>query len=165
MWREAEDGLRIVQLSEDEVRTHRTTLHELMQICMRESFGAPAPDHWVGEKLDGLREYLRAGKAVLLGALEGEELQGFLWGYETQELCGANFHIAYVAVLPAFRKRGAGAALMRAAEDRAREMGLPGMELIVSAGNQTARRFYAAQAYEQTRVIMKKKLTEERAGC
>lgn len=165
MLKEAESDLKIVRLSENDVELYRSSLYELLQICICESFGTPAASEWINGKLDGLRSYLAEGKAVLLGALEQDALQGFLWGYETCDLQGRNFHVAYLAVLPAFRHRGAGAALMKKAEVCASEMGISRMELIVSAGNQSARRFYGRQAYQEARLIMKKDLTEKGTVC
>jgi GNAT superfamily N-acetyltransferase len=56
-------------------------------------------------------------------------------------------HIGMVAVTAAAEGRGAGAALMRAAEEWARRNGYPRLHLNVFEGNARARRFYERLGY------------------
>lgn len=56
-------------------------------------------------------------------------------------------HVGMVAVTEAAEGRGAGAALMRAAEDWARRRGYPRLHLNVFEGNARARRFYERLGY------------------
>jgi ribosomal protein S18 acetylase RimI-like enzyme len=63
--------------------------------------------------------------------------------------------IAYMAVEPASRHDGVGAALLSAAEDEARRRDLPYMSLMVTEENEAARRLYEHGGY----------LTERRLLC
>jgi GNAT superfamily N-acetyltransferase len=57
-------------------------------------------------------------------------------------------HLGMIAVTAAAEGRGAGAALMRAAEEWSRAAGYPKLTLNVFEGNQRARRFYERFGYQ-----------------
>ncbi len=67
-----------------------------------------------------------------------------------------------IYVDPAFRRRGVGRTLVRAAERRAREAGAPAMVLVVGGDNGIARSFYRGQGYEDFALVMKKPLEGDR---
>lgn len=66
--------------------------------------------------------------------------------------------IAYMAVEPAFRRRGVGSALLIAAEDEARRRGLPYMGLMVTEDNAQARSLYERAGYVTERRLLCKPL-------
>jgi ribosomal protein S18 acetylase RimI-like enzyme len=66
--------------------------------------------------------------------------------------------IAYMAVEPASRRNGVGAALLAAAEDEARRRGLPYMALMVTEENDAARRLYERDGYFTERRLLCKPL-------
>jgi ribosomal protein S18 acetylase RimI-like enzyme len=66
--------------------------------------------------------------------------------------------IAYMAVEPGDRRRGAGAALLRAAEDVARAEGLGFLSLMVTEDNVVARRLYGSLGLQTERRMMTKAL-------
>jgi ribosomal protein S18 acetylase RimI-like enzyme len=66
--------------------------------------------------------------------------------------------IAYMAVEPDARRRGAGLALLRAAEDAAREKKLPFVALMVTEENAPARELYAHAGYRTERRLLCKTL-------
>jgi ribosomal protein S18 acetylase RimI-like enzyme len=57
-------------------------------------------------------------------------------------------HLGMIAVTEAAEGTGAGGALMRAAEDWARDHGYPTLTLHVFEGNARARRFYERAGYQ-----------------
>ncbi len=63
--------------------------------------------------------------------------------------------VAYMAVEPAFTRRGVGEALLSAAEDEARRRGIAYISLMVTESNAPARRLYERAGY----------LTERRQLC
>lgn len=65
---------------------------------------------------------------------------------------------AYMAVEPAYRRRGIGAALLNAAEDEARRRGLPYMTLMVTEENAAARALYERAGYFTERRLLCKVL-------
>lgn len=66
--------------------------------------------------------------------------------------------IAYMAVEPGARRTGAGRALLAAAEQEARQLGLPHLSLMVSNDNAAARRLYASAGFLDERTLMTKSL-------
>jgi len=66
--------------------------------------------------------------------------------------------IAYMAVEPALRRRGVGAEMLRAAEDYARERGLPYLALMVTEQNAAARNLYDGRGYVTERRLLCKLL-------
>lgn len=66
--------------------------------------------------------------------------------------------VAYMAVAPAARGRGAGAALLAAAEDEARRRLLPYIALMVTEENEAARRLYEQAGYCTERRLLCKPL-------
>jgi ribosomal protein S18 acetylase RimI-like enzyme len=66
--------------------------------------------------------------------------------------------VAYMAVEPVARRRGAGRLLLAAAEREARNLGLPHLSLMVTADNAPARALYAAAGFLEERTIMTKPL-------
>ena len=66
--------------------------------------------------------------------------------------------VAYMAVEPVARRRGAGRLLLAEAEREARNLGLPHLSLMVTADNGPARALYAAGGFLDERTIMTKPL-------
>ncbi|HEY5340689.1 MAG TPA: GNAT family N-acetyltransferase, partial [Candidatus Aquilonibacter sp.] len=66
--------------------------------------------------------------------------------------------VAYMAVDPAHRGAGVGAALLARAEDEARRRGVPYMALMVTKENAAARALYDRAGYRVERRLMCKML-------
>ena len=66
--------------------------------------------------------------------------------------------LAYMAVEPELRHRGIGTALLRAAEDEARQRGLPYIALMVTEQNEAARLLYERAGYATERRLLCKAL-------
>lgn len=85
---------------------------------------------------------------VLLGALHGEFVGAAIcyWGFST--FTGKPMiNIHDLAVLPEFRGRGVGKALMQDVEQRARKSGCNRVTLEVHDSNEGAKRLYASQGF------------------
>lgn len=66
--------------------------------------------------------------------------------------------LAYMAVEPDCRRRGVGAALLRAAENEARRLGLPYIALMVTEQNAAAHFLYERAGYNTERRLLSKVL-------
>ena len=66
--------------------------------------------------------------------------------------------VAYMAVEPAHRDAGVGAALLERGEDEARKRGLPFMALMVTEDNAPARALYESAGYRTERRLLCKML-------
>ena len=70
--------------------------------------------------------------------------------------------VAYMAVEPKARRGGAGRALIAAAEEEARALGMPHLSLMVSNDNAAARKLYASAGFVDERTLMTKPIPPNR---
>ncbi|HEV3090695.1 MAG TPA: GNAT family N-acetyltransferase [Candidatus Cybelea sp.] len=107
---------------------------------------------------DRLDDLVQSLSHVAFVAYDGVERAGFLLLLDDLPdevtLLPQGF-VAYMAVEPRWQGRGAGRALLAAAEDEARRRGLPYMALMVTEENEPARALYDRSGY----------LTERRLLC
>lgn len=66
--------------------------------------------------------------------------------------------MAYISVKEQGRKQGMGRQLIRAAEEKTKELGINHVELIVGSNNKTALEFYSHCGYETDRYFLRKEL-------
>jgi ribosomal protein S18 acetylase RimI-like enzyme len=139
-----------------EIRTYEESDEAAVAALWREVF-PDAPAHNVPE--EDLRRKLAVQRELFFVAVEGDELVGTaLAGYD-----GHRGRVYCVAVKPARRRRGVGAALMKRVEEGLRAMGCPKLNLQVRASNREAVAFYERLGYAvEERVSMGKRL--EAAG-
>ncbi|WP_280233134.1 GNAT family N-acetyltransferase [Nocardia cyriacigeorgica] len=115
---------------------------------------------FIAEVLSGERfgEYLSDPARTVLKAVSGGEIVGYamLFGGEPSDpevAAAVGLHpvveISKMYVLPGHHGTGVSTALMRAALDRAREDGYPGIWLGVNQENLRAQRFYAKYGFER----------------
>lgn len=112
----------------------------------------------VFQSFDRLLEIVARRKHTSLVAADGGEPVGFLLLLHSlpDEVTGEDqAFVAYMAVEPARQGGGIGAALVAAAEDEARRLGLPYIALMVTEDNAPARALYDRAGY----------LTERRLLC
>lgn len=135
-----------------EIRPYEESDEAAVAALWREAFGAPPPHNVPGEDI---RRKLAVQRELFLVAAEGGEVAGTaMAGYD-----GHRGWVYYVAVKPAFRRRGVGAALMARVEDELAARGCPKLNLQVRAGNREAVAFYEALGYVvEDRVSMAKRL-------
>jgi GNAT superfamily N-acetyltransferase len=88
----------------------------------------------------------RRRRDMLLVARERGEVLGFAWVVATRALDRAAY-LRLLLVAEGRRSRGVGAALLAAAEQRARTKGCRHMLLLVTASNRRARAFYTHAGY------------------
>ena len=76
---------------------------------------------------------------------------------ELENLAPSTWYVNILAAFPEHRGRGYGTRLLALAEDIARDQELPAMSIIVSSGNEGARRLYERTGYVETarRAIVK----------
>jgi len=115
----------------------------------------------VANSFDRLLDFAFAQSHVLLVAEDRLERLGFVLFLDRlpDEVSGLpQAFIVYVAVEPHARRRGAGRALMAAAEDEARKRGLPYASFMVTEENDSARELYAQLGYQTERRQLCKRL-------
>jgi ribosomal protein S18 acetylase RimI-like enzyme len=136
-----------------EIRVFEPEDEAAVAALWREVF-AEAPAHNVPE--EDIRRKLAVQRDLFFVAVEGEELVGTaMAGYD-----GHRGWVYYVAVKPARRRRGIGAALMKRVEEGLAAAGCPKLNLQVRGENETAVAFYERLGYDiEDRVSMAKRLS------
>ena len=83
---------------------------------------------------------------------------GVIWIAERERAGQAGAYIYDVFIKPEYQSKGHASRAIRAVEDKALELGLPGIGLHVFGHNATARRLYEKLGYEPVNVFMYKRL-------
>ena len=149
--------MEIRKLNAKDIQEHKEKVYEYLEMCIRPTYIDASPDV-INSKIDGLVQYINDRKAYTFGAIENNEMIGFLWGYPVSTFVETVFHVAYIAVGENGRKQGIGDRLMREAEKKAFELGIAHVELIVGANNKGAVSFYNKEGYEPDRLVMRKRV-------
>jgi ribosomal protein S18 acetylase RimI-like enzyme len=82
--------------------------------------------------------------AMLLAEQDGELIGSVIAGWD-----GWRYHLYRLTVHPAWRRRGVGAALLRAAEDRFLALGATRADAMVLDGNDLGQNLWRARGYHQ----------------
>jgi ribosomal protein S18 acetylase RimI-like enzyme len=153
-------GVRIAERTGAGAKADRAFVKELGRRCVMASVASvrPATETMARTAFDRLCEIVDSQSHVTLIAHDEDRRLGFLLLLDELPdevtLLRQGF-VAYMAVEPARRRGGVGAALLSAAENEARRRGLPYMALMVTEENLSARRLYERHGY----------LTERRLLC
>ncbi len=104
---------------------------------------------WNDPQADAARALRHADSTILGARREAKLLATVMVGHD-----GHRGWVYYLAVAPAFRRRGIGTTLMRSAEQWCRERGIPKLQLMVRSENLEVASFYAALGYDKSDVVV-----------
>lgn len=121
--------------------TDRAALIELWRRC---DLTRP----WNDPDRDIDRKLTHDGELLLVGLVDGELVATVMAGYD-----GHRGWVNYLGVDPSARAAGHGAAMMRAAEVRLRELGCQKLNLQIRTSNLDAVRFYESIGYSMDDVV------------
>lgn len=99
--------------------------------------------HWNDPRLDIARTAAARDADILVGSIDGMIVASAMVGHD-----GHRGWAYYVAVDPNYRGRGLGRRIMAAAEEWAFKRGMPKVQIMVRADNDTVADFYRAIGYE-----------------
>jgi ribosomal protein S18 acetylase RimI-like enzyme len=150
-----------VRIGDDEA--DRTYVRDLGERTVMDSVAAfrNADPPMVFAAFDRLLEIVDAQSHRLFVAWRGDRRAGFLIMLDQlpdEVTSMPQGFVAYMAVEPKRRNEGIGAALLVAAEDEARRLGLPYMTLMVTEENAAARALYEGKGYFTERRLLCKVL-------
>ena len=109
-------------------------------------------------KIDGMIEHVTNGSAMVIGALEGDELVGYVWAYEHPFREEVRIYVNEIHVHEDYRGKGIGRELLKAVESMARERGYRALYIHTEGNNAGAIRLYQNEGYEIERVQLRKAL-------
>jgi len=156
-------SVRSVARDDARAQSDRTFVEDLGRRCAMASVSTlrRAPEAVVAGAYGRLVEIVEGHSHVTFIAEDGERRVGFLLMLDDlpdEVTALPQAFIAYMAVEPEFRGRGAGRALLAAAEAGARERGLPHLTLMVTEENDAARRLYERDGFQTERRLLCKTL-------
>ena len=112
---------------------------------------------WNNPKQDIERKLKVNPELFLVGLVDGKVVAAVMGGYE-----GHRGWVNYLAVDPAYQRRGLGQRIMEAVEERILAMGCPKINLQIRTGNLVAVKFYESIGYKMDEVVsMGKRLVED----
>ncbi len=112
---------------------------------------------WNNPKRDIERKSAVNPELFLVGLIDGEIVATVMGGYE-----GHRGWVNYLAVAPAYQRRGLGRQIMEAVEEKIRAMGCPKINLQIRTDNLAAIEFYESIGYKVDQVVsMGKRLVED----
>lgn len=113
-------------------------------------------------KSSELIEYLKKDKALLIGAIERDELIGMLWAYYYPYREDLNrIYVSILHVDEKNRSKGLGSLLIKKIEEYAYVNGVSSIFLHTDAVNKGAMHFYEANGFSLERVQLKKVIKGE----
>lgn len=124
----------------------------------------PTGESIADEYLAWMHERVAHSGGAVLVAVVDDELAGFatvlapLPRTDPDDRVPAHALLSELSVLPGFRNRGIGHALIGAAETFARKAGVPVLRVPVMAQNTHAQRLYAGEGFDSLMVLMEKSL-------
>lgn len=152
-------------LGNQDVVERQDTLRELLLENARINFpDAEEPVVLAESWFVNLSRFVDDGSAIALGAFEDESLKGVVWAYRREVAGQARIHLGHIVVAVDARSRGLGQRLLEGLESVAHEQGIAIIELMTSADNSAASRFYEASGFVVTRVQMEKDLAASGGG-
>ena len=112
---------------------------------------------WNNPKWDIERKLKVNPELLLVGLVDGKMVAMVMGGYE-----GHRGWVNYLAVDPAYQRRGLGRRIMEAVEERILAMDCPKINLQIRTGNLVAVKFYESIGYKMDEVVsMGKRLVED----
>lgn len=150
----------ISRITLPEFGTHQQKIKYLLEYVYRANFQGTILDGFIVDNtLIRLKSYIEDGSAILFGAFIGNELVGFIWGYEREMLDQKRIHINQFVVETKQQRLGIGKLLMSAIEEEAVYRDIYTIELFVSKSNPGAVLFYTNSNFVVSRYQMEKQLT------
>jgi ribosomal protein S18 acetylase RimI-like enzyme len=98
--------------------------------------------------------------SILIGYFMSNIISGFIWAYKRNVFNEQQFHISHFIVDEIYRGKGVGTMLIYALKQKASEFGVCAIELMTSADNLRALKFYEYVGFETTRVQLELKIGE-----
>ena len=140
-----------------------TTDRALLLKFLHRSYREAYPEAGFAHLQNTLYNYFTADTPLWWARNKAGVVVGCLWlGSSIDQITGdRHSHIFLIYVLPNYRRRGIGSALMQIAEDHAKAQGDRQITLQVFTVNETAQRLYENRDFHPHAVLMSKSLSEK----
>ena len=149
--------MQIIRMNNETFAVWRGHIEKLFNTSVRINFpNAGAGESYGRKKCEDVARYLQDGTAVVFAAVDGKQLAGWVWCHEIHRLDEKRVHIAEIAVDDNWHRQGIGSQLLERVERYAKENGYQAIDLLVTASNMGAVKFYEKARFESERYLMKK---------
>lgn len=151
--------MQILRIDHRSFTLWRSQIEELFNSSVRINFPGYAVCNCYGrDKCDEVAACLKDGTAVVLAAIDQERLMGWVWCHQIRRLDRMRLHIAEIAVSDDCRQQGVGSQLLDRVELYAKENRYQEIDLLVTASNTGAIKFYERALFTPERYLMKKSI-------
>ena len=149
--------MQVLRLTHETFPFWKDQIEELFNSAVKVNFpDAALEDSYGKDKCREVAGYLEDGSAIVFAAVEGEELAGWVWCHQIHRLNGKRIHIAEISVADQWHRQGIGSQLLGCVEQYAKDNGYSAIDLLVTAGNERAVKFYQNADFIPERYLMKK---------
>lgn len=154
-----ENNMQIIKLSAENIGKWKSQIFPLLKETVIYNFpNSEIPDSYYREEWDEVEKYIKLKRAFVFIAVNYNEVVGWIWTHLIDRFNEKRLHVAFFAVYKEFRRHGVGELLLAAAEEQARNLELQGIDLLVTASNERAVRFYEHHGFNSERYLMHKEL-------
>lgn len=154
--------MQVTRITHNTFSLWRDQIVDLFNSSVRINFpDAEAEETYGSDKCREVAGFLKDGSAIVFAAIEGTALAGWVWCHQVYRPNGLRIHIAEIAVADRWHRQGVGSQLLARVEQYAAENGFNEIDLLVTASNLSAVRFYQNASYKPERYLMKKIVCNE----
>lgn len=155
--------MQIFNMSVYDIEKYDTQIVSLMQQSFEISFPREKTMIMkINQRLDRLKEYVRTDKGKVFGVRRNDTLIGFLWFFTNSDENTNKIHVNQFVVDEEYRNLGIGTSLWNELESYAIKNNCTEFELMVSQKNENALRYYLSRDFTVERLLMKKRLKNDR---
>ena len=145
-------------LTEKEIFNNEAKLIYFLHMVMSENLDYEVTKEMCEKYYRDIKNFIRDGSAILIGAFEGKNLIGFHWGYEKNTPGGKRIHSYFNAIEPEYRGQGIGKKFWTVLEGEAVKRKVYTIEAMCTYANKVAVNYHLHHGFQIERVQVVKKL-------
>lgn len=154
---------KIIQVTSDNFDKYRNDIKKLLwENMMRHYNAGKVNEEYFETKTSEIIDYLNEKKAVIFVYVLDNSVKGCIWAYPKLFLDERRLFVQLLQVYPENRNYGIGGSLLQTIEKYAVEHGYNAVDMITSANNEGALRFYQREGYEFERIQLCKVFNEDK---
>ena len=149
--------MQIIRLHQDSFAFWQNQIEKLFNTSVKINFPETEVDSFYGKnKCEDVIKFLKNSSAIVFAAIEDDKLAGWIWCHEILRMNTKRIHIAEIAVADDWQRQGVGCLLLKEVERYAVDNDYKEIDLLVTASNGVAVKFYEKDDFKPERYLMKK---------
>ncbi len=142
----------------EDLETYERDIKIYIREVLENNFSEEIEESQVQEVYNNMITFTKDKSAIILGAYDNEVLMGFLWAYRRTINSQKRYHINYFVVSSEKRSMGIGRGMFQELLNIGKNESIEAVELMVTATNEKARKFYNQCGFDIERVSLCKRL-------